>query len=220
MALTEKLTAIGNAIRKKNSTTDLILLADMPQAILNISSGGIEPLDNTVKFMVDGKPYEVVSVKDGNSVNAPSGIPTSENGDFAGWKIDGADAKFPCIPSKDTDIVALFTNNIGRIYEKLNIDREAYPYLVIHCNGVYNYIYFCANYQNANPLTVEQPYYYVAYHTGKKYQGDFDVLVEELRNTTIDAPILKTTNAIIYNDSTHEYYGNFDFLMRGTVYRV
>ena len=40
MALTDKLTAIGNAIREKNGTTDLIPLADMPQAILDIQSGG------------------------------------------------------------------------------------------------------------------------------------------------------------------------------------
>ena len=40
MALIDKLTAIGNAIREKTGTTDLIPLADMPQAILNIESGG------------------------------------------------------------------------------------------------------------------------------------------------------------------------------------
>ena len=40
MALIDKLTAIGNAIREKTGTTDLIPLANMPQAILNIGSGG------------------------------------------------------------------------------------------------------------------------------------------------------------------------------------
>jgi hypothetical protein len=40
MALIDKLTAIGNAIREKNGTSDLIPLADMPQAILDIASGG------------------------------------------------------------------------------------------------------------------------------------------------------------------------------------
>lgn len=40
MALTDKLTAIGDAIREKNGTTELIPLADMPQAILDISGGG------------------------------------------------------------------------------------------------------------------------------------------------------------------------------------
>ena len=57
MALTDKLTAIGNAIREKNGTSDLIPLADMPQAILDISGGGnveyIEyplPQDNYVYY--------------------------------------------------------------------------------------------------------------------------------------------------------------------------
>ena len=40
MALIDKLTAIGNAIREKTGTTALIPLADMPQAILNIAGGG------------------------------------------------------------------------------------------------------------------------------------------------------------------------------------
>ena len=40
MALTDKLTAIGNAIREKTGTTDLMPLTDMPQAILNIAGGG------------------------------------------------------------------------------------------------------------------------------------------------------------------------------------
>ena len=40
MALIDKLTAIGNAIREKTGTTDLIPLADMPQVILNIEGGG------------------------------------------------------------------------------------------------------------------------------------------------------------------------------------
>ena len=40
MALTDKLTAIGNAIRSKTGGTDLIPLADMPAAIEGISGGG------------------------------------------------------------------------------------------------------------------------------------------------------------------------------------
>ena len=39
MALIDKLTAIGDAIREKNGSTESIPLADMPQAILSISSG-------------------------------------------------------------------------------------------------------------------------------------------------------------------------------------
>ena len=43
MALTDQLTAIGNAIRSKTGGTALIDLDDMPTAILNIPSGGVSP---------------------------------------------------------------------------------------------------------------------------------------------------------------------------------
>ena len=39
MALIDRLNAIGDAIREKNGTTELIPLTDMPQAILSISAG-------------------------------------------------------------------------------------------------------------------------------------------------------------------------------------
>lgn len=42
MALIDRLTAIGDAIREKNGTTEPIPLVDMPQAILDIVSGGNE----------------------------------------------------------------------------------------------------------------------------------------------------------------------------------
>lgn len=40
MALTDKLTAIGDAIREKEGSTDLIALGDMPERILALSTGG------------------------------------------------------------------------------------------------------------------------------------------------------------------------------------
>ncbi len=45
MALIDKLRAIGDAIREKNGTSDLIPLSDMPQAIRDISSGVSEEKD-------------------------------------------------------------------------------------------------------------------------------------------------------------------------------
>ncbi|MBE6800683.1 MAG: hypothetical protein E7529_05715 [Ruminococcaceae bacterium] len=44
MALIDKLNAIGDAVREKNGTTELIPLADIPQAILAIAGGGNQPL--------------------------------------------------------------------------------------------------------------------------------------------------------------------------------
>ena len=185
MALIDKLSAIGDAIREKNSTTELIPLADMPQAILDIVSGGggiVESteylsviyndddtitlidkdgithtmvctyedgvltsvtydgkainigykddalnrvgntavdlanaktsggasLDYTVTFTVDGEPYEIVSVKNGNSVNAPATKPTSGSGKFKKWQYNGIDVTLPCEITGDMNITALF----------------------------------------------------------------------------------------------------------------
>ena len=200
---TERYKAIADAIREKNGTTGLMHPADMPQAILDIVSGGganyesivynedntitltykdgvehtmsctyedgkligvtydgkaveltydgnvlvkvgktavdlgdaqtssIELLDHTVKFMVDGEPYEVVSVKDGNSVTAPSGTPVSDEGNFDGWSLNGESVSFPFIPTEDVELTAIYLSLIDTLYECCNITKETYPYIFI-----------------------------------------------------------------------------------------
>lgn len=49
MALTDKLTAIGAAIREKEGSADLIPLSDMPDRIRNLSSGGSGGGDDVYK---------------------------------------------------------------------------------------------------------------------------------------------------------------------------
>lgn len=56
MALIDKLSAIGDAIREKNGTTDLIPLGDMPAAIEAIQTGGELPEE---AFLITGScPYK------------------------------------------------------------------------------------------------------------------------------------------------------------------
>lgn len=50
MALTDKLSAIGNAIREKTGETDLLTLDAMPTAIQSISGGGYTPTDAELTF--------------------------------------------------------------------------------------------------------------------------------------------------------------------------
>lgn len=52
MALTDKLTAIGDAIREKEGTTDLIALGDMPARIQALSTGGGDYSDDPVRQSV------------------------------------------------------------------------------------------------------------------------------------------------------------------------
>ena len=107
MALINELTNIGNAIREKTGGTELIPLKEMASAISGISSGGVT-LDHTVTFTVDGEPYEIVSVKDGNSINAPVNNPTSGNGTFAGWLNGETSVNFPLTPTEDLWLNAEF----------------------------------------------------------------------------------------------------------------
>lgn len=54
MALTDKLTNIANAIREKGGTTDKLTLAQMPDAIAAISTGGSGSDDSDVRLAWDG----------------------------------------------------------------------------------------------------------------------------------------------------------------------
>ncbi len=67
MALTNKLTAIANAIREKTGTTEPMTLDEMPELILSISGGGssdvvsvFEPLYE--KFSIDKSVYPIVAI--------------------------------------------------------------------------------------------------------------------------------------------------------------
>lgn len=71
-------------------------------------SGG-NSLDHTVTFMVDGEPYEIVSVKDGNSVNAPA-TPPSESG-IVKWLLDNQEVSFPYIPTNNIELDANISMN-------------------------------------------------------------------------------------------------------------
>lgn len=63
MALTDKLTNIGNAIRTKTGGTDLIKLEDMPNEILSIETGGsAEPIVRPLNVTSNG------------TYNAPNGV--------------------------------------------------------------------------------------------------------------------------------------------------
>ena len=53
MALTDQLTAIGNAIRTKTGGSALIPLNDMPTVILNIPGGGVSPSSSDLTLTGD-----------------------------------------------------------------------------------------------------------------------------------------------------------------------
>jgi hypothetical protein len=98
------------------------------------TSGGAS-LDHTVTFMVDEEAYEIVSVKNGNSVNAPTTEPTKDGEVFIEWQKDGEFVEFPYTPEGTETISALFMfrSNTDYLYESFGIDKETYPYVVVGC---------------------------------------------------------------------------------------
>lgn len=94
-----------------------------------------ELLDHTVKFMVDGEPYEVVSVKDGNEVNAPT-KPTKEGEYLKGWKTSESDyIAFPYIPTGSITLFSEFAKLLSDLlYFKLGVSRSEYPHFHIEKN--------------------------------------------------------------------------------------
>lgn len=200
----ERYKEIADAIREKNGTTELVKPADMPQAILDIVSGGgsqytsivynedntisltdtdgvvhkmsytyedgkligvtydnkaIEltydgdvlvkvgstvidldkvptgssTLDHTVTFMAGNELYEVISVRDGNSISEPI-TPRVEKYFFNWWETTNEERiSFPYTPSDDVLLLAKLTDrfNVDVLYEFFGVDITVYPYVVV-----------------------------------------------------------------------------------------
>ena len=100
----------------------------------NVSNNDtINKLDHTVTFMVEDKPYEIVSVTSGNTVTAPSGIPMSDNGSFVWWQdVNGEKITFPYLPTADVNIYALFS----KVRTELEISSANIELLAFKTGGV------------------------------------------------------------------------------------
>ena len=116
----------------------------------NNSVGG--QLDYTVSFMVDGEPYQFISVKNGSSISEPP-QPTVQSGVFAHWENDdGNIVHFPYTPIGDISLKAVFYNKVYEIYKKFNISMEEFPYITILIGTSMDSIFF---YPNIDDIYVE-----------------------------------------------------------------
>lgn len=94
-------------------------------------STGLEALDHTVTFTVDDEPYQLASVKDGDSVNAPP-EPVKAGYLFTYWKDEnGERVDLPFIPADDIELSAYFSQMCTLLYNKANVSQADYPYLLI-----------------------------------------------------------------------------------------
>lgn len=97
----------------ENGTTEI--LPDENKAlskvtvVTDVEGGGGALLDNTVTFTVDGEPYEIVSVKSGNSVNAPATEPINNGLLLTSWKVNDTEVSFPFTPTENCEISGEFS---------------------------------------------------------------------------------------------------------------
>jgi hypothetical protein len=81
-----------------------------------VEGEGITPINHTVMFTVDGEPYEIISVKNGNKVREPAVSPKSNNKILLGWQYaDGTKQDFPFVPESNAELTALFVDGLPEI---------------------------------------------------------------------------------------------------------
>ena len=187
----------------------LVTIADNMQKVYNAGKsqgGGGVKLDHTVTFTVDGAPYEIVSVKRGNSVNAPATEPTSENGSFAGWLLNGAIVGFPYAPTSDTEITAHISTLINLIYDNYNVDKNVYPYVFVNFDNYKKVkVIFTNGYQITSSGTMFLPNAPHLYGTGANVNfTDYDN-VETALTIAIEKVTTLETMGTAYNYSGHTY---------------
>lgn len=118
----------ANALGRQNLTEKNVEISetattyDIMGKIAEVS--GEELLDNTVIFIVDGEPYEMVSVKNGNSVNAPTTAPAKEGLILGYWENDGQEIIFPYMPTEDCELNSVFVE--WAVVRKLTTDDITY----------------------------------------------------------------------------------------------
>jgi hypothetical protein len=192
-------------------------LMDFEERLQELEKGSGQLLDYTVTFIVDGETYEIVSVKQGNSVDAPSVEPTSDEGNFAGWYIEGERVTFPFTPTANTEILAEFSSLITMLYEHYAISEADYPYIFIFYNGSYIYPYF------ANACTVSSGSISLS---GVKDTSIRKTLTDASDTTELVNAILEHTPSLssaTYNNAYNTkftYYANFDLSSFGTYYSL
>lgn len=87
MALTDKLTAIADAIREKTNTSEKITLAKMPEMIASITGGGVEEFVNFYDY--DGKLLRQYPIADFAGLPALPPLPDNLPGcHCVGWNYD------------------------------------------------------------------------------------------------------------------------------------
>lgn len=190
----------GKAVELTYNGDALVKVGKTAVDLANAKTSGGASLDHTVTFTVDGEPYEIVSVKAGNSVNAPSTAPRIENLLFIRWNDTAGElVRFPFTPAEDTTISALFKSrsNVNVLYERFGFDKNSYPYVCFGLNqdGSFHLLF---NQQPYSDDGTQLTYISVALHDTSKIPtvGSQDEIVDAICN--LDSLRFYTANGSKY----------------------
>ena len=181
--------------------------------IKSVRGSNSSPLDHTVTFTVDGEPYEVAHVKDGNTVNRPT-LSQKENTLLSSWIVDEKPIDFPYTPTKHVDAEARFSSALYKIYNKLGYSIEQYPKCIIQVNS--NKYVSRVIFGKSFTIYRSSGYYYckgfdVALTLDSKTEDIYDI--DKVCDTIINNSASTLTNSSVQvsvDSANAVFYTNFD----------
>ena len=203
MALTDKLTAIANAIRTKTGNTEQMTLDEMAEIILTISGGGgTETLDKTVEFVNDDVTVAITTVKDGCAIGKLELVGVSNWMDETSKVVD-----FPYTPVANVVLTGVAKSYADELYELYSdIDREVYPYIVIiHYSGGIT-IYFAQEYRTSGNLR-----YAKKENFNGSYSNVLSEVIDVIKTKRTGLGSLSTDNTIDNENTSYTYFANFEY---------
>ena len=224
MALIDGLKNIGDAIREKNGTTELIPFKDMPQAIKDISGGGTSYTDivfnedNTITLTdTEGTEHTMAcEYEDGKLVSISydeKEIPLT---------YDGEDLKK--IGGTDINLSALFILKSDSVYTHYGISKDEYPYLSIQYMSANKCVYVC--FSQSVTITSSKITYtdclrgVFGSYTFTDFENIGGAIQYALDNVGVDK-LKTTTSCEPTNDPAWTQYINFDVgAFTGTIYAI
>ena len=200
------LTIKGYAITYENGNTTVT-----PEKDENSGNGKIEALDYTVKFMVDGEPYQIVTVKKGQTVSAPNIEPIKEDFVFANWGVNDVGVIFPVTPDKDIELTALFTESqVSQIYHIAGVDRKQYPeFLLDRSNWGMVYLFFgTGGFRESGNMIYCDGDWIQSNDLGSSYATTIDAMIELIKSkaSSITFSEPKTADDLVYTYNMNHYY--------------
>jgi hypothetical protein len=214
----------GKAVNLTYDGDVLVKVGKTAVDMANAQTSEIELLDHTVKFMVDGEPYEVVSVKDGNSVNEPT-TPEKEDLMFAGW-LDSENAltSFPLTPTDNIELLAKFDYTLEtQLYNFYGVSKADYPYVLIEMTSSYMYLHFLSSYtESTNSISHPQPYLNGVFSnpdssmvSSTSVSEVVHYVMENIKNLgTVYRPIPGTIGSNMFTNANLETYS------KSTIYKI